>query len=311
MAGKKKKRYDTKTVIGFMDLYKRDYTNMQYVKPGFPKGTVGGLVAAGASGKTYKALQDGVTIASGIGENNGIPMGPVLYLPAEDPIDEVGKRVKVIADDMKLNEKQMENCAKNFKIWSLLGESPDLLETIETDDSRPLIDAICEIAASFDTPTRLIIFDTLRRFTYCDENDAGAMSKFLSCMEVICKRVGCSCLYLHHATKSAAMNGQLAMQQAARGSSVLSDNIRYQEYLAPMEDADAEKLGELGPGGTPPKVAIGTSNRGQYVRWGVSKQNYGFPVKPIWLKRNKHGVLMPIALGPIPKNSGRGRNDAL
>lgn len=301
MKEKKKDRYNTKTVEGFKKLHDANYEAMEFVKNGLVLGTVGSLVAAGGAGKSFKALQDGIAIATG----HGLKKGGVLYLPAEDPIDEIGKRLQAIAKAYKLTEQEQEEAEKNFKVWPLLGDSPDLLE--KTEDSQPLVDAICNIAKTYkNDPLRIIYFDTLRRFSYADENDGGQMTKVLASMELICKRAGCSCFFLHHASKAAALNGQMAMQQAARGSSVLSDNIRYQEYMCAMSEEQAEKLGEVVKGKV--SCAIG-GERGRFVEWGVSKQNYGYPVESIWLKRDSSGVLMPVELAPFEKNNGRRKNE--
>lgn len=303
MSKKNEPRYELNTVTDFKSLHDADYKSMEFVKPGLVRGTVGSLVAAGGVGKSYKALQEAVLIASG--HSKSIKKGGVLYLPAEDPIDEIGKRLQAIAKAYKLTEQEKAEAAENLKIWPLLGASPDLLE--KTEDSQPLIDAICNIAKTYKNPLRIIYFDTLRRFSYADENDGGQMSKVLACMETICKRINCSCFFLHHASKAAALNGNMAMQQAARGSSVLTDNIRYQEYLAPMTDNEAEKLGEVINSRVPSAVG---GEKSFFIKWGVSKQNYGYPIGERWFKRNRDGVLMPVELDYVEKyEKGNGRRD--
>lgn len=62
-------------------------------------------------------------------------------------------------------------------------------------------------------------------------------------------------------------------QQASRGSSVLVDNIRWQGYLTKLSD-DALK-----------NISMTEIERKYYVLFGVSKQNYGFPVSDIVLKK--------------------------
>lgn len=288
-------RQYTPNLKDFGELYDRNYTEAEFVRPGFRLGTVGSLVAAGGTGKTYYALQVGLDIACGL----SMTRGGVLYLPAEDPEEEVGQRVQTIANAWKLTDEQHAHCKNNFKVWPLIGESPDLMEIDEQTEKRPLVDAIVDIAAKNFTNgdrLRLVIFDTLRRFTFADENDSGAMSKFLASMEGICKRTGAACYFLHHASKSAVLNGKTQEQQAARGSSVLSDNIRYQEFLSPMDEATATEYGEIGEDGRPPIGVIGEENRRQYVMWGVSKQNYGRPVPTQWYKRDENGVMEAISI---------------
>lgn len=299
------KTYNLENVQGFRNLYDRDYDKAEWIRPGFRMGTVGSLVAAGGSSKTMYALQFAMDIAMGC----EVDKGGVLYLPAEDPVEEIGTRIQDIANSAPLSNENLADLEKNFKVWPMLGESPDITAIEEDGEKRPLVDAIIEAAKTNFTgePLRLVIFDTLRRFTYADENDSGQMSNALACMEIICNRTGASCYFLHHASKGAVLNGRAQEQQAARGSSVLTDNIRYQEFLCVMDRETAEKLGEC-EDGKPPKAAIG-ADRKSYVLWGVSKQNYGAPVLEQWYKRTETGVLCPVELAPFEKKKNGNKQE--
>jgi RecA-family ATPase len=166
-----------------------------------------------------------------------------------------------------------EQFAQDFEIEPLAGmqaniDRPDWLAFVE----------------SMATGRRLMFLDTLRRFHELDENDSGQMAHLVGVLEGIAKRTGCAMVFLHHASKSAAMNGQGDMQQASRGSSVLVDNIRWQMYLAGCTKDEAKTLG------------IDEAMRGYFVRTGVSKQNYGPPVADVWMRRSDGGVLIPAEL---------------
>lgn len=287
--------FDNENVIGFKQFIETKYENMDFVWPGFPLGSVGSLVAAGGAGKSFYALQKGLTVALGRAESI---RGSVLYLPAEDPILEVGKRLKIISEVLRFTQSDIDTAEKNFHVWSLLGRSPDL---IEKDNNRinVLQENIKKALNHFQNikesdPFRLIIFDTLRRFHYADENDGGEMARVLSIMEQICQEHKVSCLFLHHTSKAAALGGQADVQQASRGSSVLVDNIRYQEFLAPMSKDEVENL-EYYNILRQNFVDIKEDERSLYVRWGVSKQNYGHPINEQWLKR-ENGVLIPCKI---------------
>lgn len=80
------------------------------------------------------------------------------------------------------------------------------------------------------------------------------------------------------------MMGVGDQQQASRGSSVLVDNIRWQSYLSGMTPKEAEELG------------VNDGQRGYFVRFGVSKANYGAPFPERWLRRHEGGVLKPAVL---------------
>ncbi|BAH74961.1 helicase RepA family protein [Solidesulfovibrio magneticus] len=273
------------------DLINADYSDLDYVVEGLPLGLVGSLIAAGASGKSFFAMQQAFGIAIG---RDGQKRGQVIYFAAEDPEEEFGKRIQSISKAWGLNEEDKVYARKNLWMISLLAKEPNLTaKKNETDDVYEFIEIIkplCrKIASEGDDPLRLIYFDTLRRFHFLDENEGGAMSMVLSVMEQICHELHCSCIFLHHINKSSALNNNSDMQQAARGSSVLSDNIRFQQFLAPMSKDEAENFARP----KTPKMAIGEDGRRFFVRFGVSKQNYGSPIPERWYERDENGVLMP------------------
>ena len=74
-----------------------------------------------------------------------------------------------------------------------------------------------------------------------------------------------SIVFLHHASKGAAMMGAGDQQQASRGSSVLVDHIRWQSYLSSMTSAEAEERG------------ADEEQRRHYDRFAQSKDNSGTP----------------------------------
>lgn len=80
------------------------------------------------------------------------------------------------------------------------------------------------------------------------------------------------------------MMGTGDQQQASRGSSVLVDNIRWQSYLSGMTQVEANEWGVNG------------GQRGYFVRYGVSKANYGAPFQERWFRRHEGGILKPAVL---------------
>ncbi len=171
---------------------------------------------------------------------------------------------------------------------------------------QPLIGSLPNIMASnwFEAlkraaeGRRLMILDTLRRFHIEEENASGPMAQVIGRMEAIAADTGCSIVFLHHASKGATMMGAGDQQQASRGSSVLVDNIRWQSYLSGMTAAEAEEWG------------VDDSQRPYFVRYGVSKANYGAPFKDRWFRRHDGGVLKPAVLEKQRKSKGVRRGEA-
>ncbi|MEX6395990.1 AAA family ATPase [Providencia hangzhouensis] len=121
-----------------------------------------------------------------------------------------------------LTTEQRQTVANGLMIEPLIGKCPNIMSFGMVRRSQ----AGCR-------GTALIMLDTLRRFHIEEENASGPMAQVIGRMEAIAAATGCSIVFLHHASKGAAMIGTGDQQQASRGSSVLVDNIRWQSYLFP------------------------------------------------------------------------------
>ena len=241
------------------------------------------------------ALQLATQIAGGpnLLEVGEFPVGPVIYLPAEDPPAAIHHRLHALG--AHLTAEQRQAVAEGLLIEPLIGRCPNIM-------CLDWFDGLKRAAAG----RRLMILDTLRRFHIEDENVSGPMAQVIGRMEAIAADTGCSIVFLHHASKSAAMIGAGDQQQASRGSSVLVDNIRWQSYLSGMTQTEAEEWG------------VDDSQRGYFVRYGVSKANYGSPFAERWFRRHEGGVLKPAVLErqrvangvlPFKKSKGRSRDE--
>lgn len=266
---------------------------IDYVLPNMVAGTVGALVSPGGAGKSMLILQLAAQIAGGpdlldVGE---FPTGLVVYLPAEDPPTALHHRLHALG--VHLTVEQRQTVAGGLLIEPLIGKCPNIM-------ALGWFDALKRAAEG----RRLMILDTLRRFHIEEENASGPMAQVIGRMEAIAADTGCAIVFLHHVNKGATMAGAGDQQQASRGSSVLVDNIRWQSYLSGMTQAEAEEWG------------VDEGQRGYFVRYGVSKANYGAPFQECWFRRHEGGVLKPAVLErqkrPTPaklKSVARGGHD--
>jgi RecA-family ATPase len=266
--------------INILKAFVDEPPELDFVLPGMIAGTVGGIVSPGGAGKTMFMLQIAAQIAGGnptLGLGD-LKTGSVVYLAAEDPEPALLHRVHAIG--AITHARLWETVAENLGIEPLTGYAPNI-------DKPEWQDFIKTVA----TGQRLLVLDTLRRFHQLDENDSGAMSSLLAFLEYVTKETGCSIVFAHHASKAAAMGGMGDAQQAARGSSVLTDNVRWQSFLVTMSKQESGLLRD---------PLLGTNHigkgRGSYVRFGVSKSNYGAPIDEQWYRRGKGGVLEPVEL---------------
>lgn len=234
---------------------------LEFVLPGLVKGTVGAIVSPGGAGKSAFALQLTAQVAGGpdlMGLN--VSQGQSTYLPGEDPESVLCHRLFALGETC--NQEQRESVSKNLYIEPMEKSQVNIMHPEWFDYLRE--------AAIGQT---LLILDTLRTIHLLDENDAGAMTAVIGKMKEIAATTGCSIIFLHHTSKSSALNGQAAEQQASRGSSVLVDNIRWQGYLKTMSEDEANDFG------------VQPERRKYFVQFGVSKQNYGAPFESVWLQK--------------------------
>jgi RecA-family ATPase len=273
--------------IDVLKCYQTEPQSRDYVLPGMTPGTVGSIVSPGGQGKSILALILAHLVAGGVDllDLGTFPIGKVVYLSAEDNEDIIHERLYHIGS--KLNTRQRESCSEWIYIEDLTKVTPDLINGELAEEWRKEVERLASQSC-------LLLLDTLRSFHSADENNSQAMAILIGHLRAIAARTGCAIIFLHHSSKALAVSGQGDLQQASRGSSVLTDNIRWQSYLVGMTDEESHKLTE--ENGHPIM-----DDRGYYVKFGISKQNYGFPFTEKWFKRGRGGILEPIQLRPVMK----------
>lgn len=246
---------------------------LDFVLPGLLAGSVGSIVSPGGTGKSMLALQLVSQLAGApdflrLGD---IKKGRAVYFAAEDPEQALIHRFHNLCS--YLNQEQRECLFQNLTIRTVLGKQPNLLDEEWAHHIR-----------SFASESRLIVLDTLRRFHLGDENSSSDMNQVLNVLDAISTETGCAIVFIHHANKGSAYQGTGDMQQASRGSSVLVDNIRWQAFLSVMSKDEAKTWG------------VEENVRKSFVRFGISKQNYGMPFDDKWYRRHDGGILKPAVL---------------
>lgn len=270
--------------LDLMTAFHSEPPELDFIWPGFLAGTVGALVAPGATGKSFWALQAAMAVACGVpgGDLLGLEpaaAGKVVYLAGEDPEPALLRRAHAIGRHLTADAR--EEIAMNLQLLPVMGLR---LDVMKSSHLHSLIQ-LCSGA-------RLVVLDTLSRVHGLDENSNGDMARLVSQLEHIAAQTGAAVLYLHHVSKGSAREGQADQQQAARGASALIDNARWQGFVQRMSEDEAKKLSENGA------LAVG-EQRGYYVRWGVPKQNYSEPVTDRWYRRHDGGVLLPVELAEV------------
>lgn len=281
--------------LDIMAAFTNDPPELDFIWPGFLAGTVGALVAPGATGKSFFALEAAMSIACSVAGGDLVGLTPkktgrVVYFAGEDPQPALIKRVHSIGQH--LGQSAREAIAANLILEPIMGKR---LNVMDEAHLRRVIE--------YSADARLIVLDTLSRIHQLDENSNGDMAHLVATLEHVAATTGASVLYLHHVNKGSARDGQTDQQQAARGASALIDNARWCGYVAKMSEQEAERFTDRGADRAP----IG-DRRSYFVRFGVSKQNYDATPLDRWYQRHEGGVLLPVELQEVKKNEEKGRD---
>jgi len=200
--------------------------------PFMPAGKVCMLAAPGGTGKTQALVQLAVAVASGkpwLGTYAVAEPGRVLLVLGEEGNDEMHRRIRGAVGAMKAWP-EAGKIAANLHALSLCGVPAGMVDKDgkQTDFADTLR---VGLGAWPDAAWRLIILDPASRFLGPDaEKDNAAATRWVEAVERLTQLPGNpTVLFAHHTGKS-GLNGNTD-QGAARGSSALTDGVRWQANL--------------------------------------------------------------------------------
>lgn len=258
-----------------------------------PLGKVGLLVGMGGVRKSQFMLQLQIAIATGkpfCGHWHIESKGSSLGLYAEEDNDELHRRFHYLVE--KFNNSDKELVAERVLIQSMSGMDKHL--TSKSGFDTPSVSDIAYkliITANQIPNLKLIVIDPVSRFNGGEENSSADMTSFVEACEMVSKATGASVIIVHHVNK-ASINATDITQAAARGSSALSDGVRWQMNMNVMADKEAKSLN------------VPDSQRKSFVKVEVTKNNYAPPQSlPVWLELTKpHGILNYVELTHAGEN---------
>ncbi|MEB0134554.1 helicase RepA family protein [Actimicrobium sp. CCC2.4] len=280
--------------IDVLEAFEHEPPTLDFIWPGFLAGTVGALVAPGATGKSFWALEAAMSIACSVAGGDLVGLAPahtgrVAYLAGEDPPSALVRRIHAIGQHLGYAARQV--IAENLALEPIMGKRLNIMD-----------DAHLRRVIEYGAGARLIVLDTLSRIHALDENSNGNMAHLVAVLEHVAATTGASVLYLHHVSKGSVREGQSDQQQAARGASALIDNARWCGYVARMTEDEAKRLSDR----THDRQPIGNERRSYFMRFGVSKQNYDDTPLDRWYMRHVGGVLVPVELVETRQENRKG-----
>jgi RecA-family ATPase len=267
------------------------------VLPGLLAGTAGMLAGPGGIGKTMFELQVALAVACGgsicgglfesgpAGALSSRKPGVVVLVTAEETVDIVWSRLHAIVATLFENkhllgldatsDELMELWAKNLRIYPLGGRGRVTLldQYLETTSSFIQLSDACDGA-------RLVILDPVRQFHTLDENDSGSMTALVQAFQQIAAKTRAALIFAHHVNRASTQAGLGDTAGAARGSTALSDGVRWQLNLSEPGKVGAKQWG------------IAEEDRHQYACADIAKANYLPRQDTQLLERLPGGVLV-------------------
>ena len=190
------------------------------------EGTVSLLYGKKDTYKSFVAISMGMAVAAGVGwYGNKTEKGGFAYLCGEGRSGIAG-RMEAWCVHNKVDPKSLP---------LFLGKQRMKLD--DPGEVQSISDSLVSTIEALGWPKlRVLIIDTLSSSTPgLDENDAGAMSLAIDNVKaLICDRIGCSALIVHHAGKD--------MDRGARGSSALEANSEAVFTSTRKDDGGVERV---------------------------------------------------------------------
>lgn len=259
-----------------------EYANEKTIPTGFlPKGIVAMIAGAGGVGKTHLLAQLAISVSTGTSflgtftptEHSGErKKGNVFFGLGENQYDDIhrilykaSKRLREHEPDI-LKEDTLTEASKRIAPFSFCGQQASFLEDKKPSSYfRHLKMRLTELAPK--EGWALIILDPVSRLMGADaETDNAAATQFIALLEELTIELpgNPTVLFAHHVSKS-AINESKSNQTAARGSSALTDGVRWQANLF--------------------------KNEKEELTLKVTKSNFTAILEPITIRKNYDGYL--------------------
>lgn len=259
-------------------LVNGDDIHLDYVLPSLVVGTVGCFAGRGGVGKGMLSLEilcDMVTGAGITGLVNHPCDGKVAFVSIEDDQITLSRRLQVIA--RRFPEETRQQIFDQVDVVSIYGQAHSVLLSPGPQGMKRNERMIEELKQRFGD-YRLLIFDTLRKFTGIDENRSDEASAAVQIFDEIAHATGAAVIFVHHLAKEKIKLTDDISADDIRGSSALVNDARWAAILTGLSKSEREEYGVSDESkGDFRKIEIVKANHGQSAStWYLQHVEFGF-----------------------------------
>lgn len=193
-------------------------------------------VAPGGLGKSTLDLVEAIAMATGRDLLGVKPaaMCKVVYFNAEDPFDEIQRRVLAICQHYDIAQSELVG-----QLFIASGRDQELI--LSKGDDGKIVEAVFDLIERYAQAENIdvFVFDPLANMTEAPETN-DAFRRLGKRISRTADRLNCSIELVHHTRK---LNGGEASVEDSRGGSALIGAVRAGRALNPMTPDDAAKAG--------------------------------------------------------------------
>jgi RecA-family ATPase len=196
-----------------------------------PRRQVTLLVGDGGIGKTIVALQLGLASGTETSWLGKLPRkATVLYVGAEDEMDELHRRVEAIAAAAGIDLAE----AKDFHLCSLVEDAPSLA-TFNGRNGEMTPTAMFEglTSKAKEMGATLIFFDASADFFDGDESSRRETRRFIALLRRMCMELNATVMLLAHPSVAGMASGR-----GYSGSTAWNNSVRSRLYLERLTDGE-------------------------------------------------------------------------
>ncbi|APO52376.1 AAA family ATPase [Bradyrhizobium diazoefficiens] len=266
-------------------------TGTPWIALGFAlRGAVTIISATGGTGKTQFTLQAAIAFALGEEFAGFRPMRKdlkIAFVSGEEPLDEIWRRIAAIEiDRVGYKAADIEKFKERLKgrLFICQGKNVAMVTkgTGKSDVAQrtPFHEELCE--AIIDLGIDLVILDPLIRLHAGLDENSAEMQELHNAADDIATRGNCGVVLVSHTNKMS--KGTVDDQNAARGTSAMTDAARVVIIMANMTETQAEDI--------LPEAEQATYMR--YCRLGDPKQSYTVNSGSQWFR--KKTIKLPVTL---------------